>query len=114
MLKTMEEREARQEEMRQRMQAPPQEVAFSEHFTVQELAATWKFSHRTVQRLAEKQPDVVRLGVAMPGKRSHFRLRIPAHVARRMYAMLTGQTEKPAEKKLPAAFQLGLVKRSRA
>jgi hypothetical protein len=112
MMKTSEERAERQQQMRERMLAPL-EVAFDEHFTVQELAAKWKYSRRPVQRIMEKEPDVVRLGEERPGKRRHLTLRIPASVARRVYLRLTGQVEDPADKK-PARFKPSLVKRSRA
>jgi hypothetical protein len=112
MLKNSEERDARQQEMRERMQAP-MEVAFDEHFTVQELAAKWKLSRRTVQRIMEKEPDVMRHGEERPGKRRHLTLRIPASVARRVYLRHTRQVEAKAEKK-PARFKPSLVKRSRA
>ena len=111
MLKNQEQREARQKQMRERMQAPL-EVAFDEHFTVQELAASLKYSRRTVQRIMEKEPGVVRLGEERPGKRRHFTLRIPASVARRVYLRLTGQVEAPVKKK-QARFKPSLVKRSR-
>jgi AraC-like DNA-binding protein len=112
MLKTQKQREARQQQMRERMQAPL-EVAFDEHFTVQELAARWKLSRRTVQRIMEKEPGVVRLGTKVPGKRRHVMLRIPASVARRVYLRLTEEEKASAEKK-PARFQPSLLKRSRA
>jgi AraC-like DNA-binding protein len=111
MLKTQKQREARQQQMRERMQAPL-EVAFDEHFTVQELAARWKLSRRTVQRIMEKELDVVRLGEERSGKRRHVTLRIPASVARRVYLRLTGKVE--ASKKKQSGFKPCLVKRSRA
>lgn len=114
MLKTAEQREERQEGLRQRMAAPP-ETLFAEHFTVQELAALWKLSRRSVQRLVDKEPDIVRLGEEKPGKRRHLTIRVPAHVARRIYQKLTGaETEGPAEKKPPVRFASSLVRRSRA
>jgi hypothetical protein len=99
--------------MRER-QDGPREVAFDEHFTVQELATIWKLSRHTVKRLVERDPDVVRMGEKKPGVRAHFTLRVPAHAARRIYQQLTGKIERPAEKKPPARFKPSLVKRSRA
>jgi hypothetical protein len=96
MLRSKEQRVARQDEMREHKQAP-REVAFDEHFTVQELVALWKLSRRTVQRIVEKHPGVVRIGTERPGVRRHFTLRIPAAVAREIYLELTGEVEKPAK-----------------
>jgi hypothetical protein len=109
-LKTPEQREARQKAMRERMETP-REALFEEHFTVRELADMWKLSRRTVQRIMEKEPAVVRLGEDRPGTRRHYTLRIPASVARRVYLRLTGKAEKPVEKKT-ARFKPSLVKRS--
>jgi AraC-like DNA-binding protein len=110
MLKSQEQREARQQQLRERMLAPP-EVAFDKHFRVAELAAMWKLSRRTVHRILEKELDVVRLGNERPGKRRHFTLRIPASVARRVYLRLTGKVEAPEQKQV--GFKPSLVKRSR-
>jgi hypothetical protein len=83
------------------------ETPFQEHFTVQELADIWKISRRTVQRVAEKEPDIVRIGEAKPGVRPHFTLRIPAHVAKRIYLRLTGaETKKAAPEKKPPTRSL--------
>ena len=116
MLRSREQREARQEEMKVALTTPTisREVAFEEHFTVQELANFWKLSRRSVQRVVAKQPGIVRLGTVRPGKRPHFTLRVPASVARRVYAILTGEIEKPAEKKPSSRFKPSLVKRSPA
>jgi hypothetical protein len=99
--------------MRERQESL-REVVFNEHFTVQELATIWKLSRHTVKRLVERDPDVVRMGTEKPGVRVHYTLRVPAHVARRIYLQLTGKTEKPEEKKPPARYQSSLIKRSRA
>jgi hypothetical protein len=111
MLKNMEEREARQEEMRERMQTP-REVPFDEHFTVLELAGIWKLSRQTVRRIVENEPGVVRLGEDRPGVRRHQTLRVPASVARRIYLRLIG--EEPAEKTPPTRFRPSLIRRRQA
>jgi hypothetical protein len=90
----------------------PRDTALDEHYTVQELVALWKYSRRTVKRLVEKEPGVVRLGTERPGKRPHYTLRIPASVARRIYARLVGEIEGPA--KMPPARVKSLVRRRSA
>jgi hypothetical protein len=112
MLRNEGQREAQQEAMRERMETP-REVAFEEHFTVQELAQIWKLSRRTVQRRVEKDPEVIRIGTEKPGVRRHYTLRIPVHVARRIYQSLTGQTEEPVAEKPQARFRPSLLRRKR-
>lgn len=104
MLRTREQREARQKEMREKLP----EVPFEEHFTIQELADLWKLSRRSVQRIVEKEPGVVRLGQERPGVRRHFTFRIPASVAWRIYQRMTGEIE-PAERKPPVRFRPSLL-----
>lgn len=56
------------------------------HLRVQELATLWGVSRRTIKRLFENEPGVVRLGKgAEVHKRSYFVLLIPSSVAMRVY-----------------------------
>jgi hypothetical protein len=57
------------------------------HFTPAELAESWKVDETTIRRIFIEQPGVLKLGRQLPGRkrRSYVTLRIPAHVAARVY-----------------------------
>jgi hypothetical protein len=78
MLKSTEEREARQES------------AFTErHYRVQELATLWNLSPAVIRRLFRKEPGVRSIGQSgSSSKRSYTTMLIPASVADRVYASL--------------------------
>lgn len=82
MLRTEEERERRQAELRDRQAAAP----FERHYTVKELAQLWSLSADTVRRILEREgEDVCKIG--LPGKRKTYRVSETA--ARRIHARLT-------------------------
>lgn len=64
-------------------------------FTSEELAASKKLHPSTIRKMFMNQPGVIRLGhPASEGRQQYFTLRIPASVARRVFAAMTvGGTE---------------------
>ena len=64
--------------------------ATERHYTVRELAATWKLSPNTVTRIFRDEPGVLKLGRdgARRGHRTHVTLRIPESVVQRVYRRL--------------------------
>jgi hypothetical protein len=85
MLRSPEQREARQAAMKATMEEHSANPAFEEHFTVAELAARWKLSMQTVRRLVAAEPDVCRIRV--PGGRKTT-YRISESVATRIHTRL--------------------------
>ena len=57
-------------------------------FTVQELAKTWRVSDDTVRRLVRDEPDILDFGKQSRRKRRYRPIRIPQHVAARVYERL--------------------------
>jgi hypothetical protein len=85
MLRSPEQREARQAEMKAAMEEHAADLAFEEHYTVAELARQWKLSIQTVRRLVAAEPDVCRIRV--PGGRKTT-YRISESVATRIHNRL--------------------------
>jgi hypothetical protein len=86
MLKTMEQRETRQDEMRLRQEAIGRADAFREqHYRIRELAKMWSLGVETVRRQVRCEPDVVK--VSGPNGRTTYS--IPESVARRIHTKLT-------------------------
>jgi hypothetical protein len=57
----------------------------AEFYSVAELAALWRLSRDTIQRLFEEEPGVITLGDKNPrGRRKRVTLRIPRDVAERV------------------------------
>lgn len=57
----------------------------AEFYSVAQLAALWRLSPDTIQRLFEDEPDVITLGDRNPrGRRKRVTLRIPRAVAERV------------------------------
>jgi len=59
------------------------------HYTVAELAAAWKLSDDAIRRLFLDEPGVINLGKPSRRKRIYRPLRIPEHVAQRVYQRIT-------------------------
>lgn len=60
------------------------------HYTIQEIAAEWKLSRWTIQRLFENEPGVLAIGTRLAArKRKYLTIRIPAHVKERVRQRLT-------------------------
>jgi hypothetical protein len=74
-------------------------------YTVQEVAALWKLSVKTVRRLVKDDPDTMKLvgpGIyAGTAKRSHITLRIPESTLSRMQERLTNAPTPVATIKKP-------------
>lgn len=59
---------------------------FERHYTATELAKMWHVAANTVRKLFENEPGVFKFGLMKRrGKRTLTSLRIPAHVAQRVY-----------------------------
>ena len=59
-------------------------------FTSEELAASKRLHPSTIRKMFMNEPGVIRLGhPAFAGRRQYFTLRIPASVARRVFAAMT-------------------------
>jgi hypothetical protein len=73
------------------MNAPETSTATDEAiFTAEELAASKKLHPSTIRKMFMNQPGVIRLGhPAFAERRQYFTLRIPASVARRVFAGMT-------------------------
>lgn len=67
--------------------------AFQKHFTVAEIAKEWVISPSTALRIFKLEPGVLRIGNTNTRKRTKISLRVPADVAERVHARLTGQIE---------------------
>jgi len=61
--------------------------ATERHYTVKELAVTWKLSPSTVTRIFRDEPGVLKIGLehARRGHRGYVTLRIPESVVQRVY-----------------------------
>ena len=60
------------------------------HFTVQEIAKAWNLSEDSIRRLFDGEPGILDLGKPTRFKRVYRPIRVPAHVAERVYRRLTG------------------------
>jgi transcriptional regulator GlxA family with amidase domain len=69
-------------------QIPHTLPAFAEpHYSVEQLAEFWNISHDTVTRLFREEPGVFAIAPKRrKGRRTRVTLRIPEHVAARVYA----------------------------
>ena len=65
------------------------------NFTVKEIAAEWKLSVDTVQRLFMLEPDVFVIPTAKLGKRSKKTLRVPVAVRDRVWRRMCNAPPKP-------------------
>jgi len=64
---------------------PAMPYSDAEFYSVAELAALWRLSPDTIQRLFEDEPGVITLGEKNPrGRRKRVTLRIPREVAERV------------------------------
>lgn len=60
---------------------------FERHYTAAELAKEWHVGANTIRRMFQDEPGVFKFGLpARRGKRTLVSLRIPQHVADRVYA----------------------------
>lgn len=105
MLKSMEQREVRQDEMRMRMRsrllpepdeqpAPAPAPPEPECVTPEELARRWHVSPTTIRRWFRDEPGVLQWGEAIsrPGrKRAHLSMRIPLAVAERVWRRMASK-----------------------
>jgi hypothetical protein len=65
--------------------------AGEQHYTVPQIAELWACSPKTIIRIFENEPGVIRLGRPETRfKRKRIILRIPDSVVRRVHAKLTG------------------------
>ena len=63
------------------------------HFTLSELAKAWHISRATLIDWFRNEPDVVKYGsnkLKKGRQRTHVSLRVPEHVARRVYRRYAG------------------------
>jgi hypothetical protein len=63
--------------------------AFEKHYTALELAKLWGVNRMTITRWFREEPGVLKFGketTRRGGKRNYVSIRIPASVARRVYA----------------------------
>lgn len=72
-------------------------LAAEKHYSVQELAALWAVSEKTIRRVFEDAPGVLRFSLPriLPKARTHkphVRLSIPASVAERLHEQWSGGT----------------------
>ena len=63
------------------------------HFTVSELARTWRLSAEFVRQLVEAEPGVTEWVRQRPGARRYRVLRVPESVARRLYTRALSQAK---------------------
>jgi hypothetical protein len=81
---------------RRRRTAPPKPappvgyLVDGEVYTVDELAAWRKLHRTTIRKLFIDEPGVIRLGRAGGRRRQYFTLRVPAHIANRVFARMAG------------------------
>jgi hypothetical protein len=64
-------------------------IPFERHYRVQELAELWAMSVKTITRLFETEPGVVRLTNEGKGKRAYATISIPESVAIRVHERLS-------------------------
>ena len=65
------------------------DASVEQHFSVKELSELWGFSERTVRRLIEQEPGVIRIQQSSRSKRSYRRVQVPASIAERIYRKIT-------------------------
>ena len=65
------------------------DASVEQHFSVKELSELWGFSARTVRRLIEPEPGVIRIQRNSRGKRSYRRVQVPASIAERIHRKIT-------------------------
>jgi hypothetical protein len=67
----------------------PMDLASETHYSIQELAARWKLSEKTVRKLFESEPGVIQIG-GQEGRfrRAYVTRRIPESVAQRVHRRL--------------------------
>ncbi len=65
------------------------DASVEQHFSVKELSELWGLSERTVRRLIEQEPGVIRIHQSARGKRSYRRVQVPASIAERIYRKIT-------------------------
>lgn len=85
MLRTTEQRMARQESMRRKEEAVSADVFRERHYKIKELAELWNFGVETVRRQVMREPDVVK--IVGPNGRTTYS--VPESVARRIHTKLT-------------------------
>lgn len=59
------------------------------HYSVSELAEAWNLSSDTIRRLFLHEPGILNLGKPSKRKRIYRPIRIPQHVADRVYLRMT-------------------------
>jgi transcriptional regulator GlxA family with amidase domain len=59
------------------------------HFSVADLAEAWNLSQDTIRRLFADEPGVLNLAKPSKRKRIYRSIRIPQHVAERVYRRIT-------------------------
>ena len=61
------------------------------HFTIRQLAQAWKLSYETLRQWFTNEPGVIRIENKLrKNRRGYVSVRIPEHVARRVYRKRTG------------------------
>ena len=70
---------------------PPAPVkrGIERHYSVQEIAAAWSLSTKTIRRLFEHEPGVLHINNAGNGKQIYTTLRIPESVLMRAHKTLS-------------------------
>lgn len=68
------------------------------HYTVKELAKTWRLSAEFVRQLVEHEAGVTEWVRQQPGKRRYRVLRIPRSVAERVYRRAVQAAEKQSHR----------------
>ena len=73
----------------------PEPIFTARHYSPKEISELWGLSVDTVRTLFEREPGVLVIGNPSPrrGKRSYTTLRIPQHVAERVYRRNLTQIE---------------------
>jgi len=71
-------------------------VALDLHYRVPQLAELWGFSDRTIIKLFENEPGVIRLGTEGRNRRAYRTLSVPESVALRVHQRLSNQQFKTA------------------
>jgi hypothetical protein len=67
----------------------PQVILDEPDFTPQDLAKLKKLHVSRIIRMFRSEPGVLRISGSDPTRKRHFTLRIPAHVARKVFSDLT-------------------------
>ena len=63
------------------------DTAFEPHFSINQLAAQWRYGRESVRQLVRQEPGVLKLG--MGKKRENTTYSVPESVARRIHTRLT-------------------------